>query len=721
MKTKVSGLLRTSQGSSRPVSVTFLRMLSANSWPSLAVLLIVFCHTQSLEPPLHNNKSLHGINDGSRCSWNCTVLDSDFSEEIKTTIAKKKMVPLVVKYEKRVTEKCENQTFRNSSGNITEHWQMSLQSKQHSVFEEALESVANLMLYTNSNGDREEIRAICTLRPVNTTATKPTYDSSSFPVFSRSHLVDLGVKFDSIDCNTQTTDNLQPCINITKPTGNNSSNSESPFERGGWPLAVLLWFCFVFLAVFVHYSPAFLCLFSPTEVTEHGVRQIILQGASPVSVRSLMGNYFFPEDDGTIWHKARKFFVRVVIMPLPFLGPAIYVDFMLFGFSRSHSFQWFMIICCGCYFIQAFYISFFTARSGQAKPCPVCRIVKPKNFSCQDELPQLILGHLYVQPFILVQSWRFFIQYILRYCKMSLTLLPTCKVSFLNFICVPICIIFLSTVPVVTMILFIVTPLLAFGGILLSSPIVILCTTRNTAINVPSFINLAVHYCFTVPATLGALHVLIFAGVGTIVALLVGFELLFSEESLPYVACFLLVLYYAWSSYSSFTNKYQDLAFALFEHYKKSQDQNARALNITDQVQENIGAEYQDNVMKIPKELFCMACEEYMPIRDNVCVLVLKVTTIVSFVFLVFSIAMLSNVGATPVVKALLTFLTGIFPKIVAIYIDGGRQRKVEAMITDQRIPKILREHFKKASRCYQGQDNCGADVNETYVDTKCQ
>ena len=698
--------------------VQSMRMLSANSCLSLAVLLAVFCHALSLEPSFHNNKSPHGINDRTRCSWNCTVLDSDFSEEMKTIIAKKKVIPLVVKYEIRVTEQCENQTSRISSGNITEHLQIWLPSKQVSVFAKALKSVANLMFFTDSNGHSEEIRAICTLTPVNTTATKPTYDNGSFPIFSRSHLAELGVKFDSIDCYAETTDTLQPClISISKLTGNNNTNSKSPIERG-WPSVVLFWFQLVFSAVLIHYSPAFLCLFSPTEVTEHGVRQIILERASPVSLRSLMGNYFFPEDDGTIWQKARKFFVRVVIIPLPFVGPVIFADFVIFGFFRFHKFQQFIITCCVCYFIKAFYISFFTTRSSQAKPCIVCRRIKPKTVSCQEELPKLILGHLLVQPLILVQSWRLFIQYILRYYKMSRTVLPTFKVSFVNIFRFPIYIIFLSTIPAVSMILLVAITLLAFCGILRSSPIIILCTTRNIPINVPFFIDLAVRYCFTFPATLGALYFVIFAGLGATIALQTGFQLLFFEEILPYVACVVLVLYYAWSSYSSFTNKYEDLAFELFKHYKKTEDQNfdAGSLNSTDQVQVNIVAEYDDS-MKIPKDLFLMACEELMPIRDNVCVLVLKVTTIVTFVFLVFLTAILINVGATPVMKALFTFLTGIFPKIVAIYIDGGRQRKNEAMINDQRIPKILREYFKKASRsCYE-QDNSAADVNETLLE----
>ena len=355
-------------------------MLSANSWLYLAVLLAALCHAQALEQSLNNNKPVDGLNHESRCSWNCTILDS--SEEIKTAMAKQKMIHVVVKYEKTVTEKCVNQTSLNSSENITEHWQIWFPSKQISVFTKALESVANLMFSTDLNRDRGEIQAICTLRPVlNVTTTKPPYYNGSFSIFSGNRLADLGVKFDSIDCNTETKDNLKPCINITKSTGNESTTSKSILERGGWRSVALICFCFVFLAVFIHYSPVFLCLSSPTEVTEHGVRQIILEGASPGSVRSLIGNCFFSEDDGTIWHKVRKFCVRVVIIPLPFLGPVIFVDITLFGFFKLHPFQYFIMICFGCYSIQAFYISFFTARSCQAKPCIVCRVFKPKmNF-----------------------------------------------------------------------------------------------------------------------------------------------------------------------------------------------------------------------------------------------------------------------------------------------------------------------------------------------------
>ena len=604
-------------------------MSSAYFQLCFAVLLATVCHVQPLVPS-HHNTLLHSLNDETRCEWNCIVMDSNLTEEIKSAIAKGKSFRLVVKYEKKVDNKCMNQASKNSSGK----GQIWLSNKELSSFAGVLENLANWMSFAHSNGGYNEISAKCTLRPLDTTTTTgPEYNSGiQSLMFSQGHFSVLGGDLNSTDCNTDDTGNSNSCVNITNSTGNESAYFPDPFERGGWPKAVFLSFCSVFLPFFVYYSPAFLCLYSPIEFKEDGIRQISLEGASPVSVRSLMGSYFFSEDDGTIWHKARKFCVRVVIMPLPFLGPGIYAYIEILPELPTCLGQLILVLCC-CYIITAFYISFFMARSVQAKPCIVCMTVKPKIFRCQDELPQLIASHLHLQPFILAKCWRLFIEYFSFHCKISLLFLPSCKHSCTVIFRFLIFIVFLSTIPAVAVLLLIAMLLLALFEILLSSPIVILCTTRETAINVPSFLNLAVHYCFTVPAALGALCVITLAGMSTTLALLVCSLLLFSEKLLPYVACVVLVLYYVWNSYSSFANKYQDLAFELFKHYKRSQDQrfDELVLNAKDQVQITIAAEYQDNSMKIPKELFLMACEDFLPIRDSVCALVLKVTIIVSF------------------------------------------------------------------------------------------
>ena len=389
-------------------------MLLAN----LAVLLAVLCSAQAQEPSLNNNKSVSGHNDGTRCSWNCTIMDSQFLEEMNTRIAKKKVIRLVVNYEKKVNDKCVNQQMpRNLKGNIAEHWEIRLQSKQFSIFTKAVESVVTLMFCTDSADEHKKFMAICTLTPVSTRSTEPTYYSGhgSSPKFFQYRLADLGLKRDSIaDCSIQTTDNLQPCIKITKSTGNNSSTFEGLLKCGGWPEYVVFCLRVIFLLVFHCYAPAVFCLFSPTEVTEDGVHQIVLDGASPVSLESLMGNYFFSKED-TMWHRARIFILRAVVLPFPFLCLAIFGEHLQQSkelptviiypvYGVLHLLQPVVVAFCVCYIIVAFYGSFFISRSSH-RPCPVCLLVQSKTFCCQGNLPKNIINHLRLQPQIIVHYW----------------------------------------------------------------------------------------------------------------------------------------------------------------------------------------------------------------------------------------------------------------------------------------------------------------------------
>lgn len=703
---------------------------------SLAVLHLVFCHAQTLESShhgRHGNTTVHGINDGTRCSWNCTDIDFYLIERMKTIIVKNEIVRLVVKYE--VMGKCTDQIFDNSSENITEH--LSLQiwraNKQASVFTKALESVVNLISGTDSVEHHKEIRAICTLRPANTTAREPTHYNRSSPIFSRSHLAHHGIKFDSIDCNTETTNNLQPCINITKSTENKSSISEGLFKRSGWPVKVLVSLLFGFVAVFTYYSFAFLCLFSPTEVTEDGVHQIVLDGASPVSFRSLIGNYFFSKED-TIWQRLRMFILRGVVIPFPFLVPAIFAAYLQRNTSLtlnilgvSDLLHPFMIVSYVCFYIMVCFMSFSSAGfSERNRPCFVCRLIKSKTLICQENLPKGIRNHLRIQPLILVECSKLFIWYLSIYFEKCFLLLPsTFEFSPSFFLRLFLFIVLLSASPVVTILLFMIMLLLIFYALSDTSPILTfygVSIRRRLFVYFPHnryllLLSFSVCIMIAIPAMCGALVVLIFAGIGVEITIVLAFVLLLNEESLPFVALSVLVLYYFWSSYSSFTNKYQDLGLALFKHYRdRSQHSQVTDMNLnTDSLPENtqnyLGSK--DNLMKIPKELFRMAYEELMPIRESVCVLILKVTLIVSFVFFVFSLIMLLNVSATPVMRALLTFLSGSLPKIVAIYMDGRRQKNIEAMAAEEKIPFIVQEYIEGTSTVNQGQRNSGVDVDE--------
>ena len=436
------------------------------------------------------------------------------------------------------------------------------------------------------------------------------------------------------------------------------------------------------------------------------------------------------------------FLLRAVVLPFLFLGPAIFAGYLqrnnvfptLNFYDISRLFQKGMPVYFGCYYVLSFYISFFTTRSSKPnRRCFVCRRVQSKTLICQEVLPKEIVNHLRLQPLIVVKCWQAFTRCLLKLFKVSFLVLPSAyNCSTIFFLRLSVFVIFLFAIPAVTVTLLTAMLLVVGMSIAGTSPIIIL-GGRPKPLNAYSsnrFIKLLLSFAcimVAIPALFGAGFVLLLAGFGVLMAIMLVFVLLLSEESLPYVACIVLVLYYMWSSYSSFTNKFQDLALALFKHYKKSRQYKcgAMALDIY-QVQENtsIADEGKDNVMKIPKELFHMACEKFMPIREGVCILFLKITIIVSFVLLVFSITMLLNVGATPVMKALLTFLTGSFPKIVAIYFDGGRQKKIEAMVTDEMIPIIVQEYINgtatETSVSNQGLDHRGADGEEVsllYVD----
>lgn len=425
------------------------------------------------------------------------------------------------------------------------------------------------------------------------------------------------------------------------------------------------------------------------------------------------------------------FILRGVVLPFSFLVPAIFVDYLQHEkvfptfsyFGVSHLSQPRMLVYYGCYYVLTFYISFFDTSSFKANhPCVVCKRVKSKILICQEVLPKRIINHLRLQPLILVKCWRAFIRCLLNYFKVSFLVLPSaCKVSSIFFLRLSVFIVFLFALPAVTATLLIAMLLVVGISIILTSPIVVLMCFNPKPVSVYTkypclnLILLFILIMLAIPTLLGAVYVLLLAGTGVLVAVMFVFGLLLSEGSLPFVACVVLVFYYVWSSYCSFTNKYQDLALALFKQYKRSGQVTDLSQN-TDLCQENTpnSADNENGVMKIPKGLFLLACEELMPIREGVCILILKITVIVSFVFLVFSLTMLLNVSATPVMKALLTFFTGSFPKVIAIYVDGGRQKKIEAMVHDEKIPKIVGDYITGTSKSIQGLENPAVASDET-------
>ena len=409
------------------------------------------------------------------------------------------------------------------------------------------------------------------------------------------------------------------------------------------------------------------------------------------------------------------------MVPLLFLAPAIGFNYILFLRDQDknvpvpiHVFdlsQPLLLVCFAGYFLQAIFLSFFNV-SPVKKPCLVCRRVKP-NFNCNDELPRRIRNHLRIQPLVLVKCWRLFCTCLVHYFKMSQIILPPWKVSTAWFLRIPLLLVFLSTIPAFAVTLLVSLLLVAlFTIFFLTSPAIILCDATRINEDSGSVITrlpvlVFVRIFITLPAVIAAMLILLDAAFGVVLVIVVFFILLYSEKGLPFVACFVLVCYYLWSSYSSFTNKYHDLSLMLFKFYKKSQHEqiSSEELLIIMHPVQDVTPNHWDktgHVVRIPKGLFDMACEELMPIREGVCKLLLEVTIILSFVFLTFWLIMKLDVSATPVTKALVTFFTGSFPKIVAIYFDGERQGKLEATVTEEKAPKIVQDYVRGTPVIYE-------------------
>ena len=413
-----------------------------------------------------------------------------------------------------------------------------------------------------------------------------------------------------------------------------------------------------------------------------------------------MGNFFFSKSYRTIWHKAKTFSLLAVALPFLFFTPAIAFDrhwngnsrTSLLGVGKTGLFEPFLLVCYSFYMFEAFYISFLTARSIDGKTCSVCRRFQPEVYICRDqELPGQIAHHLRQQPLILLKCCKLVPRYLGNYFRTGISFVPPCKLSvssFLGFCLFPV---FLLSIPLVAILVLTALSVVALYAVYLTCPV---NTIFNCNIIERDMRHVLLERCSSTLATravkflglfisqltfFAVMFVLAQDGAAILTILYWITPLLLSDETLPYIACFILVFYYLWNSYSSFTNKYQALALTLYKHHKKSSVH-------TDQ--EVGGKPLPGTVVKIPKELFDLACEQLMPVRVSVCTLFLRVTLILAFVLLVFSLIAENHISATPATRALLIFLSGSLPKIIDIF--NGGQKNIESIAIEEKAHYII-------------------------------
>lgn len=258
-------------------------------------------------------------------------------------------------------------------------------------------------------------------------------------------------------------------------------------------------------------------------------------------------------------------------------------------------------------------------------------------------------------------------------------------------------------------------------------PIFIVC--RVSLFVVPLDICL---YCL---AAIGVTTVLLYASVSIMIFLQLAVTFVLSEENLPFVACCVLVYFNLWNSYRSFSQKYENLAAKLFEHYNRPSPGQQRINSNEDLNMQGIAAEHTqdylyillnklfkqlpksvrnmvlnvrmqsywhttDNVKGIPKDLFNTACEELMPLRKSICKMMLKASLSGIFIFFVFCLTMLLK--ASPLTATLVTFVAGLIPKFLIICDERRENRNFEVVFTEERAQEIVQKYINAGFPCNQ-------------------
>ena len=681
-----------------------------------------------------NRTTVESIEQEFKCGWNCEYMESDVIHSVNWAFRTRELLlRLEFQYEERVNPNCVNETTEVSRKVGSTRWQIwSVNRKTPSIASKALRKFSDLSLRTFNMSFRI-FKANCTFNFTQTKSNnsqehlKELSPREYFKEIIRLTVVPLG----NICKNEKEQNDLhgnETCIMITEYT-------QDPFS----PLTEIIGF--LFMMVFTFFGPAVVCVFCASEVTHQGIRQITVEGPSPVGFRRLIGNYFFSVEN-TFWHRMRKFIMRVILLPIPFFAPAIYFYYLLHQNALSQPtsaktatfpFSPFRLLCYGCYVIQAF---FFHLIRGKPNP-PFSLVYCPKSFSEDEscdlifsrrELPERMVSRFRVAWFVFRKVGKimgdivwFMSVYLYRNLKGFFYSCTSPTAIYSLYLKVKRCLMirnlpdfFLSSLllfwfgflwasfyfvtgyglfEIIITDLIICIVYLIFS---ISFPAGILCNyeplTDFTDCSAPdllkaiaSFYILAIKtildICLSCLAVIGVAIVLKSAAIGIIILLHLTVAFVLCEENLPFVFCCVLVCVYLWSNYRSFTQKYKDLAVKLYERH-------------TQQIVPHHNST-KDDVKRIPKELFDLACEQMMPVGKSICEVLFKALLSMIFVsFIYLSLAKFFN--SSHLIRAFVLFVVGSFPKFVSMCVYRG-QRDTEAVVIEDKVRHIVQEYINSA------------------------
>lgn len=300
-----------------------------------------------------------------QCRWNCQIAESDLGNIIQlTVITEGRTLKLAFHYEKIVEDDCVTRTSRNSNGSLTEYWQVWLVNNTLSSFGGNVIRGFSALIQASFE---DQVKVLCRFRKTNSPREGTLYGELSSPSEQLENILRSTVRSLGEVCDVQSETDVQTCIQISEFIHN-----------AHWKDLVLHGLNIAFVIAFTYIGPAVVCLYSATEDSCDGICQINVERPSSTEY--------------TIWHRARKFIMRVVLLPIPFLAPAIFVEYFLYQnllpdqnmLGISLIVPPFRILCYGCFYFNAFYLHILRGKPpGNERPCN--EVV---------ELPQRMLRHL---------------------------------------------------------------------------------------------------------------------------------------------------------------------------------------------------------------------------------------------------------------------------------------------------------------------------------------
>ena len=676
------------------------------------LVCFIFCLTLRLRPcdsQSHHEGNFVHVGNVSRCDLQCVVVGSNFGKDMKKLITEYRLITLDLKFEQRVDKKCLNQTNVYNVTKPADIWTWLADNRDNPqkgkyISRQPIGNDGSVAWFRKSFEGQIEVRVLCDLRITtlnNTDNTPAPLNDLIALVIMKDVANSSGVLSytGTILCYKESAKNGSfVCLDVIK---SNVPVTWSQRALGIIPIPIafiLLW-----------YSPIILCLFSPTEVNAvDGSCMIVLSGTCPVSIRSRISN-LLSSKNSTGWKMGiTLFFLLIFIAAIPVLAYTAY--YFILNLSPSSqiyslkidSISEFLQFIQFTQFIFEF-LSFcvavtllFTLRnlltfccsklSIEVGWCLTCELFRDDKTIPHQGFLEELKQHLRMQPSMIWTCYKYCLillkKYFLKFECRCLCYLVFVLVSPITLI-VLVALLVVFPLPMITVSIFYSCPLSSFNAmvLLLYRPDINenrkmrkCCTIFYSSIGSSLLFGIFVLSFGTDVFLISVLSVEVTRGL-----------LMRLPDYLPVATLVVVVAFYCWSCYSSFTRKYYNLALKLYKHYTKNAE-HKQATSLRD---------YEAPV--IPKGLFEKACKDIMPLREDIGLLVVRLLSLLTFFFVVF-LVIIGTPDASDQVKAAATFFTALVPKIIEMVLSKDpRMANLDDELLDKKVKYIVDEYSNLA------------------------